>query len=50
MKINPDFVAPCGLYCGVGAIRIAHGDNNQKLKVFRGAVTCNRCRAELDLN
>jgi predicted RNA-binding Zn-ribbon protein involved in translation (DUF1610 family) len=32
MKINPDFVAPCGLYCGVGAIFIAHRDNNQKFK------------------
>ena len=32
MKINPDFVSPCGLYCGVCAIYIAHRDNNQKLK------------------
>ena len=32
MKINPDFVAPCGLYCGVCAIYIAHRDNSQKLK------------------
>lgn len=32
MEINPDFVAPCGLYCGVCAIHIAHRDNNQKLK------------------
>jgi hypothetical protein len=32
MKINPDFVAPCGLYCGVCVIYIAHRDNNQKLK------------------
>lgn len=32
MKINPDFVAPCGLYCGVCAILIAHRDNNLKLK------------------
>jgi len=32
MKINPDFVAPCGLYCGVCAIFIAHRDGNQKLK------------------
>ena len=32
MKINPDFVAPCGLYCGVCAIYIAHRDNNQKFK------------------
>lgn len=32
MKTNPDFAAPCGLYCGVCAIYIAHRDNNQKLK------------------
>jgi hypothetical protein len=32
MKINPDFASPCGLYCGVCAIYIAHRDNNQKLK------------------
>ena len=32
MKVNPDFVAPCGLYCGVCAIYIAHRDNNQKFK------------------
>lgn len=32
MKINPDFVSPCGLYCGVCAIHIAHRDNNLKFK------------------
>jgi predicted RNA-binding Zn-ribbon protein involved in translation (DUF1610 family) len=32
MKINPDWLAPCGLYCGVCAILIAHRDGNQKLK------------------
>jgi hypothetical protein len=32
MAINPDFLAPCGLYCGVCAIYIAHSDNNIKLK------------------
>jgi hypothetical protein len=32
MTINPDFVAPCGLYCGVCAIYIAHRDNNRKFK------------------
>jgi hypothetical protein len=32
MKINPDFIAPCGLYCGVCAIYIAHRDNNRKFK------------------
>jgi len=32
MTINPDFASPCGLYCGVCAIYIAHRDNNIKLK------------------
>ena len=32
MAVNPDFVSPCGLYCGVCAIHIAHRDNNEKLK------------------
>lgn len=32
MRINPNFLAPCGLYCGVCAILIAHRDNNLKLK------------------
>ena len=43
MKINPDFIAPCGLYCGVCAIYIADRDNNQKFKerlvnVYQGKV------------
>ena len=32
MKINPDFISPCGLYCGVCAIYMAHRDDNQKFK------------------
>ena len=32
MAVNPDFVAPCGLYCGVCAIHIAGRDNNEKFK------------------
>ena len=32
MKIYPDFISPCGLYCGVCAIYIAHRDNNHKFK------------------
>lgn len=43
MKINPDFASPCGLYCGVCAIHIAHRDNNQKFKerlanLYRGGI------------
>ena len=32
MTINPDFVAPCGLYCGVCAIYMADRDDNEKFK------------------
>lgn len=32
MEINPEFTSPCGLYCGVCAIYMAHRDNNPKLK------------------
>lgn len=32
MAANPDFISPCGLYCGVCAILMAHRDNNTKLK------------------
>ncbi|MFH1137969.1 MAG: DUF3795 domain-containing protein [Pseudomonadota bacterium] len=32
MTINPDFIAPCGLYCGVCAIYIAGRDHNDKFK------------------
>ena len=43
MKINPDFISPCGLYCGVCAIYIAHRDNNRKFKerlvgLYKGGV------------
>ncbi|MFU8769684.1 MAG: DUF3795 domain-containing protein [Desulfotignum sp.] len=29
---NPAFGSPCGLYCGVCAIRIAHQEQNEKFK------------------
>ncbi|MFO8047432.1 MAG: DUF3795 domain-containing protein [Desulfosudaceae bacterium] len=32
MDINPDFLAPCGLYCGVCGIYLADRDNNEKFK------------------
>ncbi|HUU40581.1 MAG TPA: DUF3795 domain-containing protein [Desulfatiglandales bacterium] len=43
MKINPNFISPCGLYCGVCAVYIAHRDNNRKFKellldVYQGQV------------
>jgi hypothetical protein len=43
VKIGPEFASPCGLYCGVCAIYIAHRDNNQKFKerlanLYRGGV------------
>ena len=44
MKINPDLISPCGLYCGVCAIYIAHRGNNRKLKerlvdLYKGGVS-----------
>ncbi len=44
MTINPDFVSPCGLYCGVCAIHIADRDNNKKFKeklvgLYKGGVS-----------
>jgi hypothetical protein len=43
MTINPDLLAPCGLYCGVCAIYIAHREDNQKFKerlltLYKGGV------------
>ncbi|EFK08037.1 conserved hypothetical protein [delta proteobacterium NaphS2] len=32
MAFDPRFASPCGLYCGVCAIRIAHQDKNEKFK------------------
>ncbi len=32
VALNPEFVSPCGLYCGVCAIHIAHRDGNEKFK------------------
>ena len=44
VNINPDFVAPCGLYCGVCAISSAHRDNNSKFKerlvdLYKGGIS-----------
>lgn len=44
MPSNPDFASPCGLYCGVCAIHIAHRDNNEKFKerlvgLYKGGVS-----------
>jgi hypothetical protein len=43
MKINPDLISPCGLYCGVCAIHIAHRDKNRKFQerlagLYKGSV------------
>lgn len=44
MAANPDFIAPCGLYCGVCAVSMADRDNNMKLKerlvnLYRGGTS-----------
>lgn len=43
MTANQAFASPCGLYCSVCAIHIAHRDNNEKLKqrlvsLYKGGV------------
>ncbi len=43
MNLNPDLISPCGLYCGVCAIYMAHRDNNRKLRerladLYKGGV------------
>jgi len=32
VEIKPELLAPCGLYCGVCAVYIAHRDDNLKFK------------------
>ncbi len=32
VEVKKELLAPCGLYCGVCSIYIAHRDNNQKFK------------------
>jgi hypothetical protein len=36
MMINPDLIAPCGLYCGVCAIYIAHRGNMELFQSHTG--------------
>jgi hypothetical protein len=38
MQVKQELLAPCGLYCGVCGILIAHRDNNQKFKEKLSAV------------
>ena len=43
MEKNPNFVSPCGLYCGVCAVYMAHRDKNEKFKkllvnVYQGKI------------
>ena len=43
MDVNPDFLAPCGLYCGVCGVHYATRDNNEKfiqklIGVYEGKV------------
>lgn len=54
MAVNPDLLAPCGLYCGVCGVYIAHRDNNEKFKdrlatvygVTPDAVKCKGCLSD----
>lgn len=43
METQPEFNGPCGLYCGVCAILMAHRDRNEKFKerlltLYRGGI------------
>lgn len=38
MTANRDLLAPCGLYCGVCAVSIAHREGNEKFKEKLGPV------------
>ncbi len=52
--INSNLLAPCGMYCGVCGIYIAHRDGNQKFKerlapvygLTPGDLHCEGCMAE----
>jgi hypothetical protein len=52
--INKDLLAPCGLYCGVCGILIAHRDNNSKFKellagfygVLPDEIACKGCLSD----
>jgi hypothetical protein len=52
--MNPELLAPCGLYCGLCGIYVASRDNNQKLKeklaeaygVTPEQIDCNGCLSD----
>ena len=56
METKKEWLAPCGLYCGVCGIMIADRDNNEKFKerlagvygVKPGDIKCGGCLAEDD--
>jgi predicted RNA-binding Zn-ribbon protein involved in translation (DUF1610 family) len=56
MKAQKEWLAPCGLYCGVCGIRVAHANNDQKFKeklapiygLKPEEIKCEGCMAEPD--
>lgn len=54
MNIDKALLSPCGLYCGVCGILIAHRENNQKFKerlcavygVSAGEIRCKGCMSD----
>ena len=54
MTVDRNLLAPCGLYCGVCGILIAHRDNNEKFKERLSGVygcrpediVCQGCKAD----
>jgi len=44
MKVNPALIGPCGLYCSICAVYIAHRDHNDTLKerlvnLYKGGIS-----------
>jgi len=54
MNINNELLSPCGLYCGVCGVLIAHRENNQKFKerlstvygVLADEIHCQGCMSD----
>jgi hypothetical protein len=46
MEINPHFLAPCGLYCGVCGVYYATRDKNEKFKERLDGIQCEGCLSD----
>lgn len=55
MEVNPNFIAPCGLYCGVCGVYYATRDNNKKffdklIGVYKGKIPGSENLEEKDIH